>query len=137
METTAGHDTPIGSRTEPTAGQTHVVHTADLPWQDLGPGIRCKVLHRDLAKGSATVLFNFAPGARAPAHEHMGLEQTYIIEGSLADHDGVLHAGELAVRDAGSVHQAHSDTGSLHIAFFSAPVRDLQGGLAGFFKPAP
>lgn len=125
---------PIGERDAPTPGQTHVVHTDALPWQDLGPGIRCKVLYRDEASGAATVLFHFAPGAQAPAHEHMGLEQTYIIDGSLSDHDGTVHAGELAIRDAGSVHQAHTETGSLHIAFFSKPVRDLQGGIAGFFK---
>lgn len=124
----------IGQRDLPTPGQTRVVHTAELPWQDLGPGIRCKVLYRDEVSGSATVLFHFAPGAKAPAHEHMGLEQTYIIKGSLSDHDGTLHAGELAIRDAGSVHAAHSDTGSLHIAFFSKPVRNLRGDIAGFFK---
>ena len=128
------HQKPIGQRDAPSAGQTNVVHTADLPWQTLGPGVRCKVLYRNEANDAATVLFHFAPGARAPAHEHMGLEQTYIIEGSLSDHDGTVHAGEFAIRDAGSVHQAYTETGSLHIAFFSKPVRDLQGGIAGFFS---
>lgn len=125
---------PIGQRDAPTAGQTHAVHTAELPWKELGPGIRCKVLYRDEAAGSATVLFHFAPGTQAPAHEHMGLEQTYINEGSLSDHDGTVHAGELAIRQAGSVHAAHTETGSLHLAFFSKPVRNLDGGIAGFFK---
>ncbi len=124
----------IGQRDSPTPGQTRVVHAHQLPWQDLGPGIRCKVLYRDEASGAATVLFDFAPGAQAPAHEHMGLEQTYVIEGSLSDHDGTVHAGELAVRDAGSVHAARSETGSLHLAFFSQPVRNLAGDMAGFFK---
>jgi anti-sigma factor ChrR (cupin superfamily) len=78
--------TAIGQRSAPTAGQTRVVRTEELPWQELGPGIRCKVLYRDEAAGSATVLFHFAPGAQAPPHEHMGLEQTYIIAGSLSDH---------------------------------------------------
>lgn len=125
---------PIGQRDAPTPGQTRVVRPAELPWQQLGPGIRCKVLHRDEAAGSATVLFHFAPGTQAPAHEHMGLEQTYILEGSLSDHDGIVRAGELALREAGSVHAAYTETGSLHLAFFSRPVRDLAGGIAGFFK---
>jgi anti-sigma factor ChrR (cupin superfamily) len=64
----------------------------------------------------------------------MGLEQTYIIEGSLCDHDGTVRAGELAIREAGSVHAAHTETGSLHLAFFSKPVRNLSGDIAGFFK---
>ncbi len=126
--------TAIGQRSAPTAGQTRVVRTEELPWQELGPGIRCKVLYRDEAAGSATVLFHFAPGAQAPPHEHMGLEQTYIIAGSLSDHDGTVYAGELAIREAGSVHAAHTETGSLHLAFFSKPVRNLTGEIAGFFK---
>ena len=126
--------TPVGQRNVPTAGQTRIVRTDELPWQELGPGIRCKVLNRDEAAGSATVLFHFAPGTQAPAHEHMGLEQTYIIEGSLSDHDGTVYTGELAVREAGSVHAAHTETGSLHLAFFSKPVRNLSGDIAGFFK---
>jgi anti-sigma factor ChrR (cupin superfamily) len=134
---TTSNPKPIGERDAPTPGQTHVVRTEDLPWQDLGPGIRCKVLYRDEANESATVLFHFAPGSQAPAHEHMGVEQTYIIEGSLSDHDGTMTAGQLAVRDAGSVHAAYTETGSLHIAFFSKPVRDLKGGIAGFFKAPP
>lgn len=52
-------------------------------------------------------------------------------------HDGTVHAGELAIRDAGSVHAAHSETGSLHLAFFSRPVRNLRGDIAGFFKVQP
>lgn len=126
---------PIGARDAPTAGQTHVVRSAELDWQQLGPGIRCKVLYRDPVNDAATVLFRFAPGTQAPMHEHMGLEQTYVIEGSLSDHDGTVHAGDLAIRDAGSVHQAFTETGSLHIAFFSKPVRNLDGGIAGFFRP--
>lgn len=127
---------PIGQRNAPSPGQTRVVHTEELPWQELGPGIRCKVLYRDEAAGSATVLFHFAPGTQAPAHEHMGLEQTYVIEGSLSDHDGTVRAGELAIREAGSVHAANTETGSLHLAFFSKPVRNLTGDVAGFFKSA-
>lgn len=125
---------PVGQRDAPTPGQTRLVHGHDLPWQELGPGIRCKVLYRDEVNDWATVLFHFAPGAKAPPHEHMGMEQTYIIEGSLTDHDGTAHAGDLAIRDAGSVHAAHTDTGSLHIAFFTKPVRNLAGDIAGFFK---
>lgn len=126
---------PVGARTAPTPGQTHVVRAAEVPWQSLGPGIRCKVLYRSPSGESATVLFHFAAGTQAPPHEHMGMEQTYVIEGSLSDHDGTVHAGDLAIRDAGSVHQAYTETGSLHLAFFSKPVRNLQGGVAAFFQP--
>jgi len=124
----------------PTVGQTDVVDVQAMPWQDLGPGVRCKVLFRDDATGASTVLFNFAPGATTPLHMHTGLEHTFVIEGSLEDHDSVITAGNFAVRQAGSVHQARAPQGSLHIAFFTKPVRNVDTGTTQFsagYKPNP
>lgn len=124
----------------PTAGQTDVVDVHAMPWQTIGPGVRCKVLYRDDATGASTVLFNFAPGAATPLHMHTGLEHTFVIEGSLEDHDSIITAGNFAVRQPGSVHRARAPQGSLHIAFFTKPVRNVDTGLAafsvGYDKPA-
>lgn len=122
----------VGQRTAPTENQTHIVDVLSMEWQEFDKGVWGKVLYKDDTTGAATVLFRFEPGAQAPLHEHTGLEQTYVIEGELRDHDGVLTAGNFAVREAGSVHAAFSETGSLHIAFFSRPVRKIEGGLAAF-----
>ena len=35
-----------------------------------------------------TVLMRWAPGAKLPYHEHVAIEQTFVLEGSFADHDG-------------------------------------------------
>ena len=126
----------VGQRATPTANQTHIVDVLSMEWQLFDEGVWGKVLYKDDATGAATVLFRFEPGAKAPLHEHTGLEQTYVIEGELEDHDGVLTAGNFAVRQAGSVHAAFSTRGSLHLAFFSRPVRKIEGGLAGFSEPA-
>ena len=120
----------------PFAGQTRIVDSLTMEWANIDPGVWAKVLYRDDASGAATVLFKFEPGARAPMHEHMGLEQTYIIEGELEDHDGLIKAGGFAIRQPGSVHAASSKKGSLHIAFFSGPVRKIAGGNAAFSNPA-
>ena len=105
----------------PFEGQTKIVNVNDMPWQEARtPGIKFKVLYRDEATGASTMLLKFEPGAKTPLHEHTGLEQTFVIEGSLTDHDGTIAAGNFVWRQAGSVHQAHSGpNGSLHIAFFS------------------
>lgn len=116
----------------PTDGQTDVIDVHSMEWQTLGPKVRCKVLYRDDRTGASTVLFNFAPGAVTPLHVHTGIEQTYVIEGSLEDHDSVITAGNFAVRQAGSAHQAHAPQGSLHIAFFSKPVRNIDSGVTPF-----
>jgi anti-sigma factor ChrR (cupin superfamily) len=109
----------------PFEGQTQLIDVLSMEWQRLDEGIEAKVLYRDEVSGASTVLFRFAPGAQAPLHEHTGLEQTYVIEGELEDHDGVLTAGNFAIRQAGSVHAASTKKGSLHLAFFSKPVRNI------------
>jgi anti-sigma factor ChrR (cupin superfamily) len=100
-----------------------------MPWQDARtPGIKFKVLYRDEKTGASTMLLKFEPGAYTPLHEHTGLEQTFVIDGELEDHDGKVAAGNFAWRQAGSVHQAHSGSkGSLHLSFFSRPNRMLDG----------
>jgi len=113
-------------RNRPKPGQTRVVDVVNMPWTELEPGVRMKVLWRDEQTGASTVLFNFAPGASAPLHEHMGIEQTFVIEGSFEDHDSKITAGNFAVREAGSVHAGRTQEGSLHIAFFSKPNRLIQ-----------
>ena len=121
--------TPPANPTAPTPGQTMMVKAKDMPWQNAkSPGIQFKVLHHDETTGGSTMLLKFEPGATTPLHEHTGLEQTYVIDGSLIDHDGELMAGDFVWRKAGSVHQAHSGTkGSLHISIFSRPNRMLDG----------
>jgi len=116
----------------PTDGQTDVVDVLAMEWMQLAPDVRCKVLYRDDRTGLSCVLFNFAPGAKTPRHVHTGLACTYVIEGSLEDHDSVISAGNFAVRRAGSVHQARAPEGSLHIAFFTGPVKDLGRTVTAF-----
>ena len=122
-------DEAVGAKTKPFAGQTKIVNVNDMPWQDAKtPGIKFKVLYRDPTTGASTMLLKFEPGAQTPLHEHTGLEQTFVIDGELEDHDGRVQAGNFAWRQAGSVHQAHSGPkGSLHLSFFSRPNRMLDG----------
>ena len=67
----------------PFAGQTKIVNVNDMPWQQAGtPGIRFKVLYRDERTGASDAMFHFEPGAKNPLHQHTGLEQTFVYEGS-------------------------------------------------------
>jgi len=81
------------------------------------PGVRIKRLWED-ESGAFTALFHMDAGARLPLHRHVGVEQTYVIEGSLADADGECTAGNFVWRRAGSVHEAHSPNGCLAIGVF-------------------
>ena len=61
----------------------------DMPWQKLRfPGCEMKTLLFDPKNGLATMLMKMEPGAVLPDHEHVLIEQTYVLEGSLVDKEG-------------------------------------------------
>jgi len=104
------------------------VDVAALPWEKtLYPGCETKTLLMDPATGLLTVLLRMAPGAKLPDHEHVMIEQTYVLEGSLACGEGVCRAGEFVWRPAGSRHEAWAGPeGNLLIAMFQIPNRFFQ-----------
>ncbi len=79
-----------------------------------------KVLLRE-ADGASTALFRWQPGAALPEHIHIGIEQTWVLEGSLADHDGECEAGQFVWRPPGSCHRAYSPDGALLLAMLRTP----------------
>ena len=94
---------------------------AATEWQPTQfPGIVMKLLWQDEAGEAFTALFKAEPGARLPRHRHRGVEQTFVLEGSLADDEGVCTAGNFVWRRPGSVHSAWSPDGCLAIGMFSA-----------------
>ena len=99
-----------------------LVDVAGTPWVATRfPGIDWKILMKDEATGMFTALMRWAPGARLPLHEHAALEQTYVLEGSFADHSGTASAGQYVWRRKGSRHDAWTDEGCLMLAFFLKP----------------
>ena len=98
------------------------VDVAALPWTPTRfAGVEMKVLMEDKATGLSTALVKFAPGATLPDHEHVELEQTFVLEGSLEDQEGAATAGNYVWRPAGSRHDAHAPNGCLALSFFLKP----------------
>lgn len=99
------------------------VDVAELPWQKTRyPGVESKTLVVDRESGMATLLMKFAPGAKLPHHEHVLIEQTYVLEGSLVCGEGECKAGEFVWRPAGSQHEAWGGPqGGLMLAIFQVP----------------
>ena len=96
----------------------------DLPWQETKfPGIRIKVLMEDLDTGLQTVLTQMEPGSVLTDHEHIELEQSWVLEGSLVEHEGEVTAGNYVWRPAGSRHSASAPKGALVLGFFLKPNR--------------
>lgn len=93
-----------------------------MPWRDTRwPKIKVKVLMEDKERGLATMLMRWEPGACLPDHEHVEIEQTYVLEGSFEDTQGICRAGQFVWRPAGSRHDAHTKEGALMLAFFLKP----------------
>ena len=68
---------------------SHVVRPAEMEWQKTRfPGCEAKTLLLDRKTGLVTALMRFAPGAVLPDHEHVKIEQTYVLEGRLVDKEG-------------------------------------------------
>ena len=108
------------------------VDVEDLPWKSTGTdGIDMKVLLHEEETGLLTALFRWQPGAKLDLHEHVEIEQTYVLEGSLADDEGVVTAGNYSWRPKGNRHRAWSPDGCLLIAFFIKPNVFLEGPMAG------
>ena len=65
------------------------VRVDELAWQKTRfPGCEVKTLLFDRDSGLVTALMRFAPGALLPDHEHVKIEQTFVLEGKLVDREG-------------------------------------------------
>lgn len=112
--------------------ESRYVDVAQIDWKPTPtPGIDMKVLMQDEASGLLTALFRWAPGTELPLHEHVEIEQTYVLSGSIVDDEGEVREGDYVWRPRGNRHLARSPGGALVLSFFLKPNRFLEGELAG------
>jgi anti-sigma factor ChrR (cupin superfamily) len=52
-------------------------------WEQVAPGIECKLLATDIERRRVSMLVRLAPGASYPAHTHAGVEELYLLDGEL------------------------------------------------------
>src|SRR3954468_2934469 len=52
-------------------------------WQQVAPGIECKLLATDTERHRVSMLVRLAPGASYPAHTHAGAEELHLLDGEL------------------------------------------------------
>ncbi len=63
-------------------------------WEDVAPGISCKLLATDTEKHMVSMLVRLVPGGEYPPHTHAGLEELHLLAGELWIEDRKLHAGD-------------------------------------------
>jgi hypothetical protein len=63
-------------------------------WEQVAPGIECKLLATDTARDRVSMLVRLAPGARYPAHTHAGVEELHLLDGELWIDERKLFPGD-------------------------------------------
>lgn len=107
------------TKVQATVGASTYVRPQEMAWAPTQfDKVYMKVLYQDKAKGELTCLVKLEPGAKLPMHVHPELEQAFVLEGSMSDHDGICRAGEYVWRTAGSYHENQSDEGAVLLAVY-------------------
>jgi len=63
-------------------------------WQEVSPGIFCKLLATDTEKHRVSMLVRLLPGIEYPPHTHAEFEELHLLEGDLWIDDRKLHPGD-------------------------------------------
>ena len=63
-------------------------------WEQVAPGIDCKLLANDAERHRVSMLVRLAPGASYPPHTHAGVEELHLLDGELWIDDSKLSPGD-------------------------------------------
>jgi anti-sigma factor ChrR (cupin superfamily) len=72
------------------------------PWEEVAPGIFCKLMATDTQAHRVSMLVRLLPGVEYPSHTHAGLEELFLLDGELWIDDRKLHPGDYNRAEAGS-----------------------------------
>ena len=71
-------------------------------WEEVAPGISCKLLATDAEQDRVSMLVRLAPGVAYPPHRHAGTEELHLLEGELYIEDRKLLPGDYNFGEAGA-----------------------------------
>lgn len=81
-------------------------------WDEVAPGISCRLLATDSENDRVSMLVRLAPGVAYPPHRHGGVEELHLLDGELFIDDRKLYPGDYNRAEAGTVDQrVWSETG--------------------------
>jgi DNA-directed RNA polymerase specialized sigma24 family protein len=71
-------------------------------WEDVAPGIACKLLATDAERQMVSMLVRLVPGGRYPAHSHAAVEELHLLNGELWIDGRKLFAGDYNRGESGA-----------------------------------
>lgn len=63
-------------------------------WEEVAPGIFCKLLATDTLRHRVSMLVRLLPGVEYPPHTHAGVEELFLLDGELWIDDRKLYPGD-------------------------------------------
>ena len=77
-----------------------------------------KISYKKENGGQGTYILKMEPGSKSLAHQHMGFEEFFMLDGELIDTDGrIFKKGDLVTFEPGSKHSSHTKSGCLVLVF--------------------
>jgi hypothetical protein len=90
-------------------------------WEDVAPGISCKLLATDTERGRVSMLVRLEPGTEYPPHTHADVEELHLLQGVLMVDDKRLHPGDYLRSESGTAdRRVWSETGCTCVLLTSA-----------------
>jgi len=71
-------------------------------WEEVAPGIFCKLMATDTTRHRVSMLVRLLPGVEYPPHTHAGLEELFLLDGELWIDDRKLYPGDYNRAEGGS-----------------------------------
>ncbi|HEY1889465.1 MAG TPA: cupin domain-containing protein [Steroidobacteraceae bacterium] len=71
-------------------------------WEDVAPGISCKLLATDTERDRVSMLVRLAPDTAYPPHRHAGVEELFLLNGELWIDDLKVYPGDYHRAEPGS-----------------------------------
>ena len=103
---------------------------SEPPWEQVAPGIECKLLATDAPRRRVSMLVRLAPGASYPAHTHAGVEELHLLDGELWIDERKLVPGDYNHAPPGTGDQrVWSQTGCTCVLITS--IEDVLAGESG------
>lgn len=94
-----------------------IKNMGDLAWTDSGKdGVRSQILRYDTDGGRFFGAACFEPMSRSGVHRHLGPAVSYMLEGSLSDHDNEVREGQAYINLTGAVHDVICYRSALAVA---------------------
>jgi anti-sigma factor ChrR (cupin superfamily) len=89
-----------------------VQHYREPEWEEVAPGISCKLLATDAERHRVSMLVRLQPDTHYPPHTHAGVEELFLLEGELWINEDKLLPGDYNYAEPpSSDKRVYSETG--------------------------